>query len=580
MAAMPSASSRTNTPACSSQSLTEHLAARYGGTTLLLLALVAYLPGFASLPPVDRDEARFAQASRQMVLASDIEDLIVPRVQQTPRLSKPPLIYWLQALAASVIDGRPSSPWGGRIWPYRLPSLLGAMVAVWCTWRLGRRLFGARVAWLGALLVLAAPMVLWDARQARADEVLLALTVIAQANLWSIWQPGDTSKPALPTVLAFWLAVGLGIMTKGPVTPAIAASTILALCAATGAWRWLDRLRPGLGIAIVTGITLPWVWMIGERVGWAHYATTVLDEVFGRSLSGKEGHWGPPGYHLLHAFFVYWPGTLVAPLALWTAAQRRWRQPAADCENGSRDAELFCLCWIVPAWLVFEIVATKLPHYTLPLYPPMALLTARYVLDVAGHWKRGSVQLIVRIAVVAGMIALLMTAGLLFVWTGTLGWVTTLGTGVATLTLMVASGAIAVRTVHPAAILLVGVAALLVGGTVIFPLLSRLDALWLSPRAVQLAQRVDPRGERPLAAVGFHEDSLIFLTAGRVQRIQPSDMATWLDTHPEGLVLMSAEATPPTGALHRLGEVRGVNYSKGERLTLVLVERNADPSAP
>src|SRR4051812_21387330 len=72
------------------------------GVLLVALCLAVYLPGFFAIPVVDRDEARFAQASRQMLESGDY---VVPRVQGTPRLNKPPLIYWLQATAARVLTG-------------------------------------------------------------------------------------------------------------------------------------------------------------------------------------------------------------------------------------------------------------------------------------------------------------------------------------------------------------------------------------------------------------------------------------------------------------------------------------------
>src|SRR6185503_4650826 len=67
---------------------------RWGGAGLVLLCLAVYLPGLFSIPPVDRDESRFAMASWQMYTSGD---WVVPRIQERARLNKPPLIYWLQA---------------------------------------------------------------------------------------------------------------------------------------------------------------------------------------------------------------------------------------------------------------------------------------------------------------------------------------------------------------------------------------------------------------------------------------------------------------------------------------------------
>src|SRR3954469_22250603 len=98
-----------------------------GGGLLVILCFAVYLPGLSAWPCVDRDEARFAQASRQMM---ESRDFVVPRVQGRVRLNKPPLIYWLQSAVARVLAGDGLD----AIWMYRVPSLLAAIAAVLATW--------------------------------------------------------------------------------------------------------------------------------------------------------------------------------------------------------------------------------------------------------------------------------------------------------------------------------------------------------------------------------------------------------------------------------------------------------------
>ena len=83
---------------------------------LILLASVVLLPGLASIPVVDRDEARFVQASRQMLDSGTLEGWTVPMVGEKYRLNKPPLIYWLQATSAGVLSGFESA--SASIWMY------------------------------------------------------------------------------------------------------------------------------------------------------------------------------------------------------------------------------------------------------------------------------------------------------------------------------------------------------------------------------------------------------------------------------------------------------------------------------
>src|SRR3954467_12374589 len=112
---------------------------------LALLGLLLWLPGILSLPPLDRDESRFAQSSRQMVQSGNWVDI---RFGHVPRYKKPVGIYWLQT-AATKLAGRDS-----QIWTYRLPSLFGAIAASWLTVWCALTVTGAEAAFLAGLLML------------------------------------------------------------------------------------------------------------------------------------------------------------------------------------------------------------------------------------------------------------------------------------------------------------------------------------------------------------------------------------------------------------------------------------------
>src|SRR6202012_4883724 len=102
--------------------------------------------GLMTLPVTDRDEARFVQASRQML---ETHDFILIRFQDEARNKKPAGIYWLQAASVELLSDAASN----AIAPYRLPSLLGAMAAVLVTFVMGARLVGRKAAFIGAALL-------------------------------------------------------------------------------------------------------------------------------------------------------------------------------------------------------------------------------------------------------------------------------------------------------------------------------------------------------------------------------------------------------------------------------------------
>ncbi len=552
---------------------------RLGAAVLVALCLVVYLPGFFSLPPIDRDESRFAQASRQMLESRDPSGWIVPRVQDRARLNKPPLIYWLQAGAAGVLTaGRPEAD---AIWMYRVPSLIAAILAVVLTWRIGASMFDANTGRLGAALLAVCPVVAWEARQARADMVLLAVTTLAMLALWRVYERSAVSdQPGWRWPLTFWAAVGLGIMTKGPITPLVALLCVLSVCVLSGRWRWIVRLRPFTGVVVAFVIVAPWVIAVGREVGWDIYLNTISDEVFGRTLAPKEGHSGPPGYHTLLLAALFWPGSLLTALAIGRAVGGAWRRGTAH------PATMFCVAWIVPAWIVFELVRTKLPHYTLPMYPAIAILSARAVLECEAGlvpWVRGRAARCGFLAwLLIGLGAIGLVFGLLLLsivkrfhdGAGMIGTVLLIAFGVAALVVAVRNVTLARAHLRGGRILRGQLAGVLVSAVllVVFTQFGAPPLVNISEDLTTLMRVNDREPPRPIAAVGYHEDSLVFLTRGRAKRIDAAELGVWLEGNPDGLVVLPKD-DPRVPELNPLGYVIGFNYSRGRYEELLLVER-------
>ncbi|MCA9298497.1 MAG: glycosyltransferase family 39 protein, partial [Phycisphaerales bacterium] len=327
---------------------------------------------------VDRDEARFAQASRQMFEAVALDHpephlhdggLLIPKVQDRWRLNKPPLIYWLQAGAASMCTL--GDPLADAIWMYRLPSLAAFLVTVLATWSLGRRLYPGAVGLYAGLMIALAPVFMWEAHQARADQVMIACTTLAMRSLWIAFDTGRRREALTAAIF-----VALGVLTKGPVTPMIVLLAIAFVATVTRSGIIVRRAHLVVGSVIVLAAIFAWMVPVAMRIGTRTYVDLILDETVGRSMDAKEGHWGPPGYHLVLLVILFWPGVLLTGLAirraLRLARNGAWRRPWTG-----RAPETFLLGWILPSWIVFELVSTKLPHYTMPLYPPLAILSAR-----------------------------------------------------------------------------------------------------------------------------------------------------------------------------------------------------------
>src|SRR3954464_2287633 len=117
---------------------------------LVIVALLNILPGFFAIPPSDRDEARFAQATKQMLEVGDYVDI---RFQDEVRYKKPVGIYWMQAAAVRVGKALGVRDALTTIWLYRLPSLFGALSAVLLTYWTALAFVSRRAALVAALML-------------------------------------------------------------------------------------------------------------------------------------------------------------------------------------------------------------------------------------------------------------------------------------------------------------------------------------------------------------------------------------------------------------------------------------------
>src|SRR5262249_14839344 len=182
---------------------------------LVAMSLICFLPGFFNIAPIDRDEARFAQATKQMIESGDYVDI---RFQDEVRYKKPVGIYWLQAAAVRAGEALGVPQAHTAIWLYRIPSLVGALAAVLLTYWTALGFVSRRNACLAALMLAASIMLGIEARLAKTDAVLLATVVAAMGVMARAYLNRDaaaTSGWLMPA--AFWSAVTAGMPINGPV---------------------------------------------------------------------------------------------------------------------------------------------------------------------------------------------------------------------------------------------------------------------------------------------------------------------------------------------------------------------------
>jgi 4-amino-4-deoxy-L-arabinose transferase-like glycosyltransferase len=325
------------------------------------------LPGLSGLSVIDRDEARFAQASVQMAESGDLLNI---RFQDEARNKKPAGIYWLQTAAIKIFSAEGER----KIWVQRLPSVLGALLAVLATYWGGAKLIGRESAFIGAAALALSMMMVFESHIAKTDAVLCGLAALCFASLAHIRHTpsGLSLWKARPAVWVFWLAFGGSILVKGPIVP-----TLIALTC-TGLLIWEKRgygIRQLINIpAIIASLLLfiPWAVAIGIETHGVFFTESLGHDLGGKIVSAQESHPGPPGYHLGFLHLTFWPASLLLlPVIIYTVHALKHQTCSDD-----RFAKLtrLCVAWIIPYWIVIELMPTKLPHYSLPLFPALCLL--------------------------------------------------------------------------------------------------------------------------------------------------------------------------------------------------------------
>lgn len=514
-----------------------------------LAALAAFLPGFASLPPTDRDEGRYVMATQQMLQSGDF---LEPRNQDAPRHKQPAGIYWLQAGAALLSGDGAAAP----IAVFRLPSLLGAAAAAALTVWAFRPIAGPVPALAGGLLLAASLLLGVEARIAKTDAVLLAVTLLALGVLLRAFlDPAATRARAWPWV--FWAAIGAGSMIKGPITLLVVALAAAALCVQGRGLRWLLALRPWPGVLVALALALPWYVAIAIATRGEFFATALGWNALGKVTEVHQGHGGPPGLYLALVWVTFWPAAPFLAASLWWIWRARRR----------REVQVL-LCFVLPAWIMFEAVATKLPHYVLPTYPALAVLVALAWEDIgamAGGWFTALMR--------QGFWLMPAAMGLLglaaFAWFE--GW-PPVGVPLAFL-LATGLGALAAAVARRSAMAAMPVAAATAVSTWLgaWPLLARADTIWLSPRMAATAEAHAPCPDTRLASAGYREPSLVVLTRTDTLLTDGAGAAAFLAEGPCRLAFVDAapgrRGQPPEEAAF-LAELaaRGL---RAERVALV-----------
>jgi 4-amino-4-deoxy-L-arabinose transferase-like glycosyltransferase len=534
---------------------------------LLVIAFVCLLPGFASLPVTNRDESRFAQPAKQMIETGDYIDI---RLQEQSRYRKPIGIYWLQAGATRAAEAFGFDNARNRIVFYRVPSLLAAIGSILLTYWAALAFVSRRYAFLAAFALATSVLLGVEARIATIDGSLLLTAIAAQGALARAYLARADVTPRYQWMLAaiFWTGIAGSILLKGPIIPAIVILTAASLCIADRQWRWLLRLKPAAGILWTLLLVMPWFIAIAIRAD-GFFQQSVGRDLMSRLLDAAEGHWGPPGYFWLLSWICLWPTVALAPMASAFAwAHRREREVRG------------LIAWIVPGWIMFEIVVTKLPHYVLPLYPGIAILIALALERKAppDGWTKGTTFL-------WPLFAILFCVGvgvLAIMFEGRFGRAYLPAAAIAIVLAAWAWWRFLIGQIERAFVfaLVAGMATALA----VYTVLPRIQGFAVAARLVAAAKAA-PCPNPELASAGYHEPNLVFLGGTGTRLVSGEGAAEFLrlrgcrvafvERHDQRAFANRAAAIGISTV--RIAEVQGFDYSNFRRVSfLVLMSKEGN----
>jgi 4-amino-4-deoxy-L-arabinose transferase-like glycosyltransferase len=325
--------------------------------------------GTGTLPLLDRDEPRFAEAAREMI---ERGDLIVPFFNDAPRLQKPPLIYWIQIVFYRLFDESERSA--------RLPSVLAASLTTLAVFGLGSRLYDKRIGFWAALVFALCLQTIILAKAATADMLMVLFVTLASWAGWELYASPSASRRPYWWIV-FYGSLGLGFLAKGPVAwlPLVMA---------------VPQKRRGLVGGMLFALFLVGLWGIPALVKTTgeFWRVGIGENVIGRSLEVMEGHGTESWFfyvltlpfYFLTVFFSFFPWSIFLPGATVYFADKDHRS----------DKEKYLLSGILIMFVIFSLVRTKLPHYTYPAFPLLSVLFARFWSE-----KKKNFEILKRIAV-------------------------------------------------------------------------------------------------------------------------------------------------------------------------------------
>ena len=328
--------------------------------------LLFHLAGTWSLPLIDRDEPRFAEAAREM---RERGDLIVPYFNNQFRFDKPPLTYWFQVASYRLF--------GENDFAARFPTAIAAALVAVILLAWGQQLGDEKVGWWAAIIFCLSLQTFIQGKAATADMWLVLFVTVAHWAAWELFKANTehrTSNIEHRTVFwwTFYISLAFAFLAKGPIgwTPLLTVAI---------AHRFHRQKHFAAHFKFVRGLLLMLVliclWGIPAlvRTQGEFFRVGIGKHVVERSVATMEGH-GASSVWMYLALLPFYFLTVFASFFPWSIKlPALWKKLRAQRDR----TDQFLLAGALIIFGIFTVVQTKLPHYTLPAFPLLALLVAR-----------------------------------------------------------------------------------------------------------------------------------------------------------------------------------------------------------
>ena len=341
----------------------------------LILLLVAVIPlfsmGISNHGLWTADEPRVAEIGREM---AETGNWAVPTLNRKPFLEEPPLYYGTLALTFKTF--------GVSDKVARIPSAVFAFASVLVIFFMTNLLFGSRVALFSGLILATTGEYFRVAHWVIVDGAL-TFFIMSAMGLFIAGYFSEGNKRKLLCYVLFYVSCTLAFYTKGFIGIVIPGLTILVFLAAERNLRELLKMRLWLGALIFIIMTLPWFVALWQQAGMEYLKVFFVHNHLQRflpagSISGStSGHHSPFYYYLtgFPAGFLPW-SILLVPVFYYAFSKHG--QPDTD-NVVSQKGRLFAKCWFLAGIIFLSVASTKRTLYLMPIFAPMAMLTAAYI---------------------------------------------------------------------------------------------------------------------------------------------------------------------------------------------------------